>query len=239
MASKTGRVFSASLKPAWTHEQITNWLSEHKGAFDAYVITHTRDLNEDTGQIAEPHTHIYIEYDTPRKVSTVARLLGVADNFVEVVRNKKGMLRYLTHKDQPTKANYSDDEVYTNADIDYKTAVMGATLSDREIAEYIRNGRGMDLLGIVPSGRLRTIQSFLHYDRSGQIADEIRRLNGKIDTIVDFINRCSRMADDLVLALRGIGSSFEISARELADALRQVALYAKLDYSAEKGVSKR
>lgn len=227
MASKTGRVFSASLKPAWTQEQIVDWLAEHKGAFDAYVITHTRDLNEDTGQIAEPHTHIYIEYDTPRKVSTVARLLGVAENFVEVVSNKKGMLRYLTHKDQPTKAKYSDDEVLTNSDIDYKTAVMGATLSDREIAEYIRNGRGLELLGIVPSGRLRTIQAFLHYDRSKAIADEIKRLNQKIDTIVNFTVKCSKLADDLALALRSVGSSLEASARELADSLRQVAYYAK------------
>lgn len=227
MAGKAGRVFAASLKPAWTLEQIKDWLAEHKGAFNAYVITHDRDIDEETGAAVEPHTHVYIEYDTPRKVSTVARLLGVADNFVEVVSNRKGMLRYLTHKDQVTKAKYSDDEVYTNADMDYKTAVLGATMSDREIAEYIRNGRGLELLGIVPSGRLRTIQAFLHYDRSKAIADEIRRLNAKIDMIVDFTQKCSRMADDLALALRGLSSSLEASARELADSLRQVAYFAK------------
>jgi hypothetical protein len=167
---------------------------------------------------------VYIEYDTPRKVSTVARLLGVAENFVEIVRNKKGMLRYLTHKDQKTKVKYDDDDVYTNADIDYKTAVMGAMMSDKEIADYLRNGRGLELLGIVPASKLRTIQSFLHFDRSKQIADEIRRLNGKIDTIIEFTEKCSKMADELALALRSVGSSLEISARELADALRQIRL---------------
>ena len=206
---KSGRVFTASLKPAWTAEEIVDWLAKHKGAFDAYVITHERDMNDDTGELAEPHTHIYIEYDTPRKVSTVANLLGVAPNFIEVVRNKKGMLRYLTHKDQPTKAKYSDDEVYTNSEVDYKTAVMGSSLSDKEIAEYIRNGRGLELLGVVPAGRLRTIQSFLQFDRSGQIADEIKRLNAKIDTIVEFTQKCSRMAGELAIALRSLGSSFE------------------------------
>ena len=220
--SKTGRAFAASLKPAWTKEQIAVWLAEHKGAFNAYVINHDKDVNDETGEIVEPHTHIYIEYETPRKVSTVANLLGVASNFVEVVRNKKGMLRYLTHKDQKTKVKYNDDDVYTNADIDYKTAVMGAMMSDKEIAEYIRNGRGLELLGIVPAGKLRTIQSFLHFDRSKQIADEIKRLNRKIDIIVAFTEKCSKMADELVLALRGVGSSLEISARELADALRQI-----------------
>lgn len=219
---KTGRVFSASLKPAWTEAEIVDWLAKFKGAFDAYVITHTKDMNDDTGELAEPHTHFYIEYDTPRKVSTVANLLGVADNFVEVVRNKKGMLRYLTHKDQPTKAKYSDDEVYTNSEVDYKTAVMGSSLSDKEVAEYLRNGRGLELLGVVPASRLRTIQAFLQFDRSNHIADEIKRLNSKIETIVEFTQKCSRMADELALALRSVGSSFEVSARELADALRQV-----------------
>lgn len=222
MSNKTGRVFAASLKPAWTKEHIERWLAEHKGAFRAYVINHDKDVNDETGEVVETHTHIYIEYETPRKVSTVANLLGVASNFVEVVRNKKGMLRYLTHRDQKTKVKYNDNEVYTNADIDYKTAVMGASMSDKEIAEYIRNGRGLELLGIVPASKLRTIQSFLHFDRSKQIADEIRLLNSKIDTIVAFTEKCSKMADELALSLRSLGSSFEFSARELADALRQI-----------------
>lgn len=222
MSNKTGRVFAASLKPAWTKEHIERWLAEHKGAFRAYVINHDKDVNDETGEVVETHTHIYIEYETPRKVSTVANLLGVASNFVEVVRNKKGMLRYLTHRDQKTKVKYNDNEVYTNADIDYKTAVMGASMSDKEIAEYIRNGRGLELLGIVPASKLRTIQSFLHFDRSKQIADEIRFLNSKIDTIVAFTEKCSKMADELALSLRSLGSSFEFSARELADALRQI-----------------
>jgi hypothetical protein len=230
--SKSGRAFSASLKPAWSKDKIVDWLAEHKGAFVAYVITHDRDVNVDTGEAVESHTHVYIEYDTPRKVSTVANLLGVADNFIEVVRNKKGMLRYLTHKDLETKVKYSDDEVYTNADTDYKTAVMGAMLSDKEISEYIRNGRGIELLGIVPAAKLRTIQAFLHYDKSVVVAEEIKRLNSKIDTIVEFVQQCKLMADNLALALRGVGSSLELSARELAEALGRIKIVRHIDADA-------
>lgn len=230
--SKSGRAFSVSLKPAWTKEKIAEWLAEHKGAFMAYVITHDRDVNADTGEAVEPHTHVYIEYDTPRKVSTVANLLGVADNFVEVVRNKKGMLRYLTHKDLKTKVKYNDDEVYTNSDTDYKTAVMGAMLSDKEVAEYIRSGRGLELLGIVSASKLRTIQAFLHYDKSVVVAEEIKRLNSKIDTIVDFVQQCKLMADNLALALRAVGSSLEVSARELAEALGKIKVVPHIDADA-------
>lgn len=220
--SKSGRNFTISLKPAWTEEEILNWLAEHKGAFTAYVINHDKDINEETGEVVEPHTHFYIEYDTPRKISTVANLFKVQSNFVELVSNRKGMLRYLTHMDQETKAKYEPEDVYTNGETDYKTAVLGSLLTDKEIAEYIRNGRGIELLGIVPSHKLRTIQAFLHFDRSGQISAEIQHLNRKIDKIIEFTDKCTKLADDLALALRSVGSSFEKSAQELASALRSI-----------------
>ena len=222
MSNLTGRVFTASLKPHWTGEQIADWLAETKGALEAYVITHDKDYDTETGEVVAPHTHIYIEYDTPRKLTTVANLLKVEPNFIEIVRNKKGALRYLTHKDQQTKAKYDDEQVFTNAETDYTTAIMGASLNDRQIAEYICNGKGIDLLGIVPSGRLRTIQSFLHFDRSGQIQAEIQNLNAKLDTIVEFTQDCKRMADNLVDALKGAGDKTLEGAKELAHALSKI-----------------
>ena len=222
MATLTGRVFTASLKPHWTNEKIADWLAETKGALSAYIITHDKDYNTETGEIVETHTHIYIEYDTPRKITTVARLLGVEPNFIEVVRNKKGVLRYLTHKDQETKAKYDDEQVYTNAEIDYTTAVMGATMSDKDIAEYIMQGRGMELLGVVSPNRLRTIQSFLHFDRSGQIQQEVQALNSKLDMIVAFTQECKVLADNLVEALQGAGGQILEGAKKLAYSLGRV-----------------
>lgn len=222
--SKSGRAFTISVKPAWSKTAIVEWLEKHKGAFTAYVITHDKDENPETGELIEPHTHFYIEYDTPRKISTVANLFKVETNFVELVSNRKGMLRYLTHLDQETKAKYDPEDVYTNGKIDYKTAVLGSGLTDKEIAEYLRDGRGIELLGVVPASRLRTIQAFLHYDQSKTISNEITRLNIKIDKILDFTEKCSKMADNLALALRSVGSSFEVSAKELADALRSIKI---------------
>ena len=228
MSNKTARVFSASLKPVWAPERIADWLAEHKGAFDAYVINHDRDVNED-GEIVEAHTHFYIEYDTPRKVSTVANLLGVEVNFIEIVRNKKGMLRYLTHKDQETKAKYFDDEVFTNAEIDYKTAVEAASMSDKDIAEYIAQGRGFELLGLVPAGKLRTIQAFLHFDTSKKLLSELENLRldvaimrRDINKIAEYTNKAQELADFLVDALRAAGDKTLMAAKELADALKQI-----------------
>ena len=133
-----------------------------------------------------------------------------------------GVLRYLTHKDQQTKAKYDDAEVMTNSATDYTTAVLANNLTDRQIAEYIQNGKGIELLGVVSSGRLRTIQSFLHFDRSGQIQSEIANLNAKLDIIVDFTSDCKRMADSLVDALQGAGEKTLQGAKELASALSKI-----------------
>jgi len=95
-------------------------------------------------------------------------------------------------------------------------------MSDKDIAEYIIQGRGIELLGVVPANRLRTIQSFLHFDRSGQIQQEVQALNKKLDTIVDFTQQCRVMADNLVLALQGAGEKTLEGAKELAAALGKI-----------------
>lgn len=222
MATPTGRVFTASLKPHWDTEKINDFLTLNTGSFNAYVITHDKDYDTETGEIIEPHTHFYIEYDTPRKITTVVKLLDVETNFIEIARNKMGVLRYLTHKDQETKAKYDDSQVLTNSVTDYATAVMASNLTDRQIAEYILNGKGFELLGIVSSGRLRTIQSFLHFDRSKQIQTEIENLNNKLDTIVSFTQDCKALADSLVNALQGAGEKTLEGAKELATALGKI-----------------
>lgn len=187
----SGRVFGASLKPAWTETQINEFLDKTRGDVIVYVINHDKD---DT----ESHTHIYLEYTNPRKVSTVANLLGVESNFIEIIRNKKGYLRYLTHMDDDDKHRYDENQVYTNNDVPYKNQVLGNSMSDKEIAEYLAQGKGMDLLGIVPAGKLRTIQGFLHFESSNKLLTEIKRLSAKMDELSDTLGSVKMIADSFV-----------------------------------------
>lgn len=222
----TGRVFGASLKPAWTEEQINEFLNKTKGDIMVYLINHDRDLNEQ-GERAETHTHIYLEYTNPRKITTVANLLQVETNFIEVIRNKKGYLRYLTHMDETDKHRYNSNEVYTNHNQSYEMLVLGNAITDNEIAEYLKQGRGMELLGLVSASRLRTIQSFVHFDNSNLVLDEIRHLNRKMDDIVEVVDNVERFMKDATDLIRdGIISaseSFEIIASEMTK-VRKLAL---------------
>jgi len=222
----TGRVFGASLKPAWSEEQIDEFLNKTKGDIMVYLINHDNDLDKN-GELVETHTHIYLEYTNPRKITTVANLLEVETNFIEVIRNKKGYLRYLTHMDEKDKYRYQANEVYTNHNQSYEMKVRGNDITDKEIAEYIIQGRGMELIGLVPAGRLRTIQSFIHFDNSNLVLEEIKRLNSKMDNIVEiadnvdgFVKNASELIESGIMSMT---ESFEIIANEMIK-VRKLAL---------------
>ncbi len=214
----TGRTFTASLKPAWEHEKIEKFLLTMQGTATVFIINHDKDTNEN-GEIIEKHTHVYLDYPTPRKITTISNLLEVEPNFIEKVKNKKGFLRYLTHKDEEDKFKYSDDEVYTNSSVSYSATLLGNQLSDREIAEYIIQGRGIELLGIVSSSKLRTIQGFLHFDNSNTQLKEIRALNAKIDAVGNTLKQFEQYARSAV-------SQFSNNAEKMATALMQLAMLA-------------
>lgn len=215
----SSRTFTSSLKPMWSSEKIEKFVSEMTGTAIVYVINHDKDKDEN-GEIVEGHTHVYLEYQTPRKTSTVANLLEVETNFIELVRNKKGMLRYLTHMDDNDKHRYNSDEVITNNSVGYENAILGNSMSDKEIADYIISGKGIDLLGIIPAGRLRTIQGFVHFDTSNKSLQVIRGLETKIDNISDGIDKIIMIAD-------GFNHAASLTLENLGDGMKAIGLIAE------------
>lgn len=211
----SGRVFGASLKPAWSADKIKAFLEATQGDILVYIINHDKDYNE-LGELVESHTHIYLEYETPRKLSTIANLLEVEANFIEIIRNKKGYLRYLTHKDDIDKFQYDNSEVLTNSSVSYDLRLLGGSLSDKEIAEYILEGRGLELLGIVPAGRLRTIQSLLHFDTSNTTLNQVRMLNDKLAIVVNFV-------EDLDISIKSLIANASTGAKDLIEGLRSIS----------------
>ena len=179
--AKTARVFIASLKPSWSKEKMQKFVDSMKGTSLVYMINHDRDKNLETGEIIENHTHMLIEYQTPRKISTVANLFEVESNFIEICKSKKASLRYLTHLDDREKYQYNSDEVIHNNTVSYDDLIKGQNLSDKEIAKYLMESRGMELLGVVSSSKLRTIQSFINSERSNKAYVMMKRLHEEMD----------------------------------------------------------
>ncbi len=218
----TGRNFTASLKPAWNTEKISKILQDLTGTATVWVINHDKDIDPDTGELIDNHTHILLEYETPRKIGTVANLLEVEPNFIELVKSKKALVRYLTHKDDADKYQYDDQEVKTNSTIQYADYVMGSNLSDKEIAQYIAEGRGMDLLGVVSSTKLRTIQAFMQFDRTGMMAREISMMRNKLDTMGNALDNISAIATDFQMAAAKGLSSWNDALNRIGDEIAKV-----------------
>jgi hypothetical protein len=53
-------------------------------------------------------------------------------------------------------------------------------------------------LGLIPANKLRTIQAFLAYDRSGQINEQLRRVGEQLAFLSDKISNIEQMAVGLI-----------------------------------------
>lgn len=222
----SSRTWATSLKPSWTREQLEDFAQKMIGSAIVFGITHDKDV-EPTGELVEPHTHIYLEYETPRKLSTIANLFGVAENFIEAVKNKKGFIRYLTHLDDHEKYQYSPLEVVGNSEVDYSQVIMGNNLSDKDIAQAIMEGRGIELLGIVSSSKLRTIQAFLHYDASNSLLSEMRAVRAQNAQLLEVFDNIGDIANsflgDLPKSLNELKSGMVLIARSIKQATVQTS----------------
>lgn len=191
----SGRVFLASLKPVWSKDSLQQFCDMLVGSAVVFAINHDKDVN-DSGEQVEPHTHFLIEYSTPRKISTVAKLLGVEGNFVQIAHSKKASLRYLTHLDDSDKHRYDSEEVITNSTVPYSDLILGQSMSDKEIARYIKEGRGEELWGVVSASKLRTIQSFIQYDLSQKMYNKMHLMSQDIAIMTNALKEIQEVVLD-------------------------------------------
>jgi len=226
----SGRVFIASLKPSWTKEKMRKFVDSMKGTALIYMINHDRDSNPETGELIESHTHFLIEYQTPRKILTVANLLEVEPNFIEICKSKKASLRYLIHLDDREKYQYRHEDVIHNNTVEFADLIKGQNLSDKEIASYLMESRGMELLGVVSSSKLRTIQSFIDHERRNKIYNRLGQLekqNRELLQIMEVnklnVERLMVVAEDFQLALTNSVKKLAPSLSKLQESIVTIA----------------
>lgn len=92
---------------------------------------HDKDFNAD-GEPKKPHYHVLLCYEN---VTTENVAREVIDKFggagCELIRSQRGYFRYLTHKDNPDKAQYDPDMVVCLNGLDPKSF-----MTDSEINAY-------------------------------------------------------------------------------------------------------
>lgn len=96
------------------------WLDRPESPFYAY-IKHDSDTpgkvdpsNPESGI----HYHFYLEYANPRSFASVATELGIPVTMLQGIRvNKRAVLQYLTHENDPNKHHYSLEEIHSNFNV--------------------------------------------------------------------------------------------------------------------------
>jgi hypothetical protein len=203
-----GRVFTMSLKPAWTKEYTQERVEMMKGVAEMYVVNHDKDIDEN-GELIENHTHVVVIYDTPRKITTIANAFGVEPNFVEMGRSKVAILRYLIHKGTPNKYQYSPNDVITNSDIPYESWLEGQSITDKELIEYVEQGREFELLGLVALNKITMAQRLIHNrnqaNANTQLAflrEVIHKQNANLEMIYSEVRQANTNYNDLLFELK-------------------------------------
>ena len=109
---------------------------------------HDRDVNAD-GEPKKPHYHVMIFYQGPTSYNVVKRLTdGLNQPIPQVVEQVRGYYRYLTHMDNPEKAQYPASGIRTLNGFDIGDFVdmtkSEVTKVLRALMDYIRENDLME-----------------------------------------------------------------------------------------------
>lgn len=109
---------------------------------------HDRDVNA-TGEPKKPHYHVMVFYQGPTSYNVVKRLTdGLNQPIPQVVEQVRGYYRYLTHMDNPEKAQYPASEIRTLNGFDIGDFVemtkSEVTKVCRALMDYIRENDLME-----------------------------------------------------------------------------------------------
>lgn len=86
---------------------------------------HDKDVNP-TGEPKKAHWHGILSFDTPKTPTQVREIVAPLNGPIPIKPNggMRNCAAYLVHKNNPEKAQYSDDDVLCFGSIDYREALL-------------------------------------------------------------------------------------------------------------------
>lgn len=114
-----------------------DWIEQLKqsGLKVAISPLHDRDVNS-TGEPKKPHYHVIVSYDGPTTFGNVEKLtLRLNQPIPQSLEQVRGYYRYLTHEDNPEKAQYDKADIRTLNGFDIRDYVE---MTKSEVTRYLR-----------------------------------------------------------------------------------------------------
>ena len=99
-------IYPESAKENWQNEL------EEKGLVFCVSPLHDKDLNP-TGEKKKEHYHVLIEYEGPKTYKSVNEEIcqPIGATIPKKIESLRGYYRYLTHQDNPEKAQYKQEDI--------------------------------------------------------------------------------------------------------------------------------
>lgn len=154
MAEKRTRNWSTIIYPRTKEGEETttpdNWsdILAEMGVKCAVSPLHDRDLKEGenpTGEKKKAHRHVIIAFDGVKTREQAKELFErIGGVGAEPVNSLYGMVRYLTHADNPEKAQYSAVDVLTFGGFEYRR--YASTKEDEEKQQISQMGKIFNLI---------------------------------------------------------------------------------------------
>lgn len=155
-------------------DDIPKIISDHTIIKEWAYIIHNKDTYKEddkavlegkanVGDSVEPHIHLYMNFgNSAAKETDVAKWFKDSVIRIERIKGRKAdILKYLTHKNAPTKHQYNIEEVVTNIDITKE-------IEKAETAEANRNYQNNidDILHKIADGTIREYNRFDYIDEA-------------------------------------------------------------------------
>lgn len=110
--NKRSSLWTSILYPDSMNPNYKIYLEENQIAF-AISPLHNLDINA-TGELKKEHYHVILKFDSLKSFNQVNE---ICDNIKavtpQICNSLKGMLRYFSHKDNPEKAQYDENDIYS------------------------------------------------------------------------------------------------------------------------------
>ena len=155
--NKKSRAFAMVLYPQEDASHY-NALIKLCDIYQYAFIEHTKDVYEEDGEdhvkgeLKKSHIHVILKFDNARHKSKIAKELGISENYIQKA-NFVAYTRYLIHKDDPTKYQYEEKNIFTNIQKEVHSAIILKGDYKRNntniVLEYINNNRHTSFYSLV------------------------------------------------------------------------------------------
>lgn len=138
---------------------VENWenILEEMGLIFCVSPLHDKDINP-TGEVKKEHYHVLIEYEGPKTYRTIKEEIcdKIGATIPKKVESLRGYYRYLTHMDNPEKAQYKMEDIreYNGFKLDLTTTEITRIMQgicryieEKNITEYYELMNQYEYLG--------------------------------------------------------------------------------------------